>query len=80
MTYVRMNVSLISQLTTLHGIVLRDGQRCWLLNYVCHLSYTVNRVRSCGLDASGSGYGPVAGFCIRGNKLSGFIKGGEFLD
>jgi hypothetical protein len=33
-----------------------------------------------GLDRSGSGYGQVAGFCERGNKPSGSMKCGEFLD
>jgi len=37
-------------------------------------------VGRCGLDASGSGYGPVADSCEHGNELSGFIKVGEFLD
>jgi hypothetical protein len=37
-------------------------------------------VVSCGLDESGSCYGPLAGFCERGNEPSGSIKGGEFLD
>jgi hypothetical protein len=35
---------------------------------------------TCGLDSSGSGYGPVAGCCENGNEPSGSIKGGEFLD
>jgi hypothetical protein len=34
----------------------------------------------CGLDASGSGYGLVAGCCEHGNEAVGSIKGGEFLD
>jgi hypothetical protein len=34
----------------------------------------------CGLDSSGSGYVAVAGCCEHGNKPSGSIKGGEFLD
>jgi hypothetical protein len=34
----------------------------------------------CGVDSPESGYGPVAGFCGRCNKPSGFIEGGEFLD
>jgi hypothetical protein len=33
-------------------------------------------LREIGLDLSGSGYGPVAGFCEHGNEPSGFIKGG----
>jgi len=33
-----------------------------------------------GLNASGSGYGPVTGSCELGNEASGSIKGGEFLD
>jgi hypothetical protein len=37
-------------------------------------------VGRCGLDASGSGYGPLAGCCEYGNVLSGSVKGGEFLD
>jgi len=32
----------------------------------------------CGLDASGSGYGPVAGSCERGNEPSDSIKDEEF--
>jgi hypothetical protein len=38
------------------------------------------RVRRCGLDSSGSGQGPVAGCCEHGNKPSGSITGGEFID
>jgi hypothetical protein len=34
----------------------------------------------CGLDSSDSEYGPVAGTCEHGNKPSGSIKDGEFLD
>jgi hypothetical protein len=34
----------------------------------------------CGLDASGSGQGPVAGSCENGNELSGSLKGVEFFD
>jgi len=37
-------------------------------------------VGRCGLDSSGSGYGPVAGCCEYGNEPPGSIKGGEFLD
>jgi hypothetical protein len=37
-------------------------------------------VGSCGLDSSGSGWGPMAGSCEHGNERSGSIKGGEFLD
>jgi hypothetical protein len=33
----------------------------------------------CGLDSSGSGYGPVVGSCEHGNEPLGSIKGGEFL-
>jgi hypothetical protein len=35
---------------------------------------------TCGMDASGSGYGPVTGSCEHGNEPSGSTKGGEFLD
>jgi len=31
-------------------------------------------VRNCGLDSSGSGYGPVAYSCEHGNEPSGSIK------
>jgi len=34
----------------------------------------------CGLDACGSGKGPVAGCCEHGNEPSGYIKEGGFLD
>jgi hypothetical protein len=37
-------------------------------------------VGRCGLDASGSGYGPAAVSCGHSNELSGSMKGGEFLD
>jgi hypothetical protein len=33
----------------------------------------------CGLDSTGTGYGPVAGCCEHGNELSGSTQGGEFL-
>jgi len=33
-----------------------------------------------GLDASGSGQGPVAVSCEHSNAPLGFIKGGEFCD
>jgi hypothetical protein len=36
-------------------------------------------VGRCGLHASGSRQGPVAGFCEHGDEPSGSIKGGEFL-
>jgi len=32
-------------------------------------------MKFCGLDLCGSGYGPVAVSCERGNELSGSIKG-----
>jgi hypothetical protein len=37
-------------------------------------------VERCGLDASGSGQGPVAGSCEHSNEQFGSIKVGEFLD
>jgi len=37
-------------------------------------------VLSCGLDSSGSGQGPVADSCERGNEPSSSIKGEKFLD
>jgi len=37
-------------------------------------------MRGCGLDASGSEQGPVAGRCEHDNEPSGSIKGGEFFD
>jgi hypothetical protein len=36
-------------------------------------------VGGCGPDSSGSGQGPVAASCEKGNEPSGFIKGGKFL-
>jgi hypothetical protein len=38
-----------------------------------------NTVRRCGLDASASEQGPVAGSCGHSNELLGSIKGKEFL-
>jgi hypothetical protein len=37
-------------------------------------------VGRCGLDASGSGQGPMAGSCEHGKVPLGYIKRGEFLD
>jgi hypothetical protein len=37
-------------------------------------------VGRCGLDASGSGYGLVAGSCENSNEPSDPVKGGKFLD
>jgi hypothetical protein len=37
-------------------------------------------VGRCGLDSSGSGYGPVADSCKRSNESLSSIKGGVFLD
>jgi len=34
----------------------------------------------CGLDASGSGQGPMADSCEHGNEPSCSIKSGEFVD
>jgi hypothetical protein len=34
----------------------------------------------CGLNSSGSGQGPVVGYCEHGNGPSGSIKDGEILD
>jgi len=38
------------------------------------------RVGSCGLDVSGSGYGPVVGSCDHSNGLLDSMKGHEFID
>jgi hypothetical protein len=37
-------------------------------------------VRKCGLDASDSGQGSVAGSCEQSDNSLGSIKGGELLD
>jgi hypothetical protein len=37
-------------------------------------------VGRCGLHASGSGQGPVAGCCEHGNELYSTIKCGECID
>jgi len=37
-------------------------------------------VEGCGLNASGSGEGPVTGLCEDGNEPWDSIKGREFLD
>jgi hypothetical protein len=39
-----------------------------------------DRVRRCGLDLSGLGYGPVASCYEHGNVPSGSMKGGKFLE
>jgi hypothetical protein len=39
-----------------------------------------DRVGCCGLDRSGSGYGPVEGSCEHGNEPSGSIKCWEVLE
>jgi hypothetical protein len=37
-------------------------------------------VGKCGLDASGSGQGPMADPCVHSNEPSGSKEGKEFLD
>jgi hypothetical protein len=37
-------------------------------------------VGGCGLDSSGSGWGPVTGTCEHDNEPSGSIKGKVFPD
>jgi hypothetical protein len=37
-------------------------------------------MRECGLDSSGSGYGPVAGSYKHGNEPSGSLRGGTLFD
>jgi hypothetical protein len=32
------------------------------------------------MDSSGSGKGPVAGFCEQGNEPSSYVKGREFVE
>jgi hypothetical protein len=64
--------------------------RCMYCNYVMQhskeLVHTSDLGSSgsgmwvCGLDGVGSGWGQVAGGCECGNKPSGSIKRGEFLD
>jgi hypothetical protein len=39
-----------------------------------------NRVVSCGLDSSGTVYGPRRGYSKHGNEHPVFIKDGEYLD
>jgi hypothetical protein len=52
------------------------------LTYVPTLSQAcvLQRTFCSQLDSAGSGWGSVAGYCEDSNELSGFIKGGEFLD
>jgi len=37
-------------------------------------------VGKCGLNSSGSRYGPMVGFCEHGNEPLCSIKGGKYLD
>jgi hypothetical protein len=37
-------------------------------------------VGRCGLDSSGSGYGPVTDSCEHGNEPLGSVKRGKFVD
>jgi hypothetical protein len=37
-------------------------------------------VGRCGLDSSGSGYGPVEGACEHSNEILSYIKGSQFFD
>jgi hypothetical protein len=38
-----------------------------------------NRVGGCGVDASGTRWGPVTDVCEHGNKPSGYIKAVNFM-
>jgi len=44
------------------------------------MNLKTNNVESCGLDSSGSGCGSMVGSCEHGNRASGSITGGGFLD
>jgi hypothetical protein len=64
---------------------LRRPRYRWENNIIMELrkGCLENWVGGCGLDASGSGQGPVAGSSENGNEPSGSmgsIKGGKFLD
>jgi hypothetical protein len=37
-------------------------------------------VERCGLHSSGSGYGPLGGYCEHSNEPSGSVKGEKFLN
>jgi hypothetical protein len=37
-------------------------------------------VKNCGLDACGSGQGPMVGSCEHGNNTYDFIKGRGFIE
>jgi hypothetical protein len=39
-----------------------------------------SRLGSCGLNKSGSGQGPLAGFSENGNKSAGSVEDGEFVN
>jgi hypothetical protein len=43
-------------------------------------AWIFDRYDACGLDSSGSGQGPMAGFCEQSNEPSDSIKCWEFLD
>jgi hypothetical protein len=47
----------------------------------CYYSWSLIKkgTLGCGVDSSGSRWGPVLGLCELGNELSGSIEGGEFI-
>jgi len=50
--------------------VYKDSENC----YNIRMDHR-ETVRGCGLDASGSGYGPMASSCEHVNELLGSMKG-----
>jgi hypothetical protein len=40
----------------------------------------LREIGRCGLDTTGSGWGPVLGSCEHNNEPSSYIKGREFVD
>jgi hypothetical protein len=39
--------------------------------HIWNMQFKINRVGMCEQDASGSGYGPIAGSCEHDNELTG---------
>jgi hypothetical protein len=45
-----------------------------------NIKMDLGKIGWCGMDFTGSGYSAMSEFCEHSDKVSGFIKGGKFID
>lgn len=72
---------MIGKMWNAHKITVKKPERYQSQNQDADGEDNINinlKEKGCGLDESGSGYGPVAGSCEHGNEPSDSIKGWRY--